>query len=77
MIFSLTLYISAVELAVRNVNDVLQKQDPAKILEVLKEPGGNFPFIYQDAVKYHNALLKEKKSGLPGNVLVRQAILQL
>ena len=67
-------YVSAVELAVKSLNDVLQQQDPAKTLEVLKESNGNFPFIHQDAVKYHNALLKEKKNGLPGNVLVRQAV---
>ena len=61
---------NTVEVAVKNLNEVLEKGDPAQTLKALKNPDGNFPFIYQDGSKYHKALLKEKKGGLPGTILV-------
>ena len=63
-------FILTVETAVSNLNKVLEKQDASETLIALKNPDGNFPFIYQEASKYHRALLKEKKEGLPRNVLV-------
>lgn len=66
------LNIAAIELAVRTLNEVLEQEDPALTLKVLKESGGNFPFMYQNADMYHSALIKEKKNGLPGNILVEQ-----
>lgn len=55
-----------------SLNEVLERQDAAQTLKALKNPEGNFPFIYQEASKYHEALLREKKEGLPGNVLVNR-----
>ena len=54
----------------RNLNEVLSKDDPAQTLKALKNPDGNFPFIYQEVSRYHKALLKERKEGLPATILV-------
>ena len=63
-------YLHTVEVAVRKLNEVLSNEDPTQTLKALKNPDGNFPFIYQEASKYHKALLKEKKAGLPATILV-------
>ena len=62
--------IHPVEVAVKNLNEVLSEDDPAQTLKALKNPDGNFPFIYQEASRYHKALLKERKEGLPATILV-------
>ena len=64
--------VDTVEVAVKNLNEVLDKDDPAQTLKALKNPDGNFPFIYQEPSRYHKALFKEKKEGLPATILVSQ-----
>ena len=54
----------------KSLNEVLSEDDPAQTLKALKNPDGNFPFIYQEASRYHKALLKERKEGLPSTILV-------
>ena len=62
--------LTTVEVAVKSLNEVLGEDDPAQTLKALKNPDGNFPFIYQEASRYHKALLKERKEGLPATILV-------
>ena len=54
----------------KSLNEVLSEDNPAQTLKALKNPDGNFPFIYQEASRYHKALLKERKEGLPSTILV-------
>jgi len=58
-----------VEQAVLQVNEALENGDKEELVKSLQNPDGNFPFVYQEAKKYHMALLQEGKQGLPRNVL--------
>lgn len=50
----------------------LDNDDPQETLVALQSPAANLPFVYRDkeAYKYHEALVKEKREGLPQNLLV-------
>ena len=50
----------------------LDKDDSQETLKALQSPAANLPFVYRDkeAYKYHEALLKEKREGLPQILLV-------
>lgn len=54
----------------QNVNKALESGDPQELMESLQNSDGIFPFVFQEAKKYHAALLKEREQGLPKNVLV-------
>ena len=61
-----------VEKSLNALNIVLDKDDPQETLKALQDPDANFPFVYRDkeAIKYHEALIEEKKQGLPQCLLV-------
>ena len=54
----------------QNVNKALENGDPQELMEALQKSDGTFPFVFQEAKKYHAALLKEREQGLPKHVLV-------
>ncbi len=61
-----------VERSLGALNIALSKDDPQQTLKALQSPDANFPFVYRDkeAEKYHKALIKEIKCGLPQCLLV-------
>jgi len=61
-----------VEKSLNTLNIVLDKDNPKETLSALQDSNAKFPFVYRDkeAIKYHEALIEEKKNGLPQCLLV-------
>ena len=62
--------IHAVDGLLGKLNEALADDHPDDTMKILQNPDANFPFVTTEPMKYHRALLRETREGVPGNVLV-------
>lgn len=62
--------LTALEAAVRDINQSLDSNDPRKTMQALKNDAADLPHVFNEPEQYHNALLAERNLAMPENALV-------